>query len=539
MCAGLWWGSKDVQPILALHGWQDNAGTWEPLLKMMPGHLSVLALDLPGSGLSSHLLPFQQYYFVDTPLFLRRIQLHYGFGPMTLLGHSGGSAMCFASAALYPEQVKGFFGIDYLVYAYKSDQRRAKVAGSTVDKAIELALRDMAQAKSYPREEAKRVWVEATRGSVKPGTVEILMKRAVAELPNGNVVFTRDNRLKAGLLEMLNVEQVEDIATKVRCPVVLIRAGKSHLFNKGIKNCPHILDTIKKHAKYFEFLTIDGLWYGPRDQKPVVGLHGLLDTGSTFEGLVSLLQVPAFLSLELPGHGQSSHIPLGTVFHYIDYVVWLRYVLKNYYKWDDLTLLGHSYGAGIWQYYSGLFPEQVKHFISIDTAIFMILAKPEKTVESVRYVFDQTLELEKRLKEIPEQEYDDFEEMVEKMYENRKKRFPMTREACRTILKRGVTRSPQGKYSFSRDLKINTRATGMLQFEYLLALAERTTCQVLFLECSEGLLKEDVLHRSPITTKALEKAAKRFKYDIVQGGHHVHLEHPGNVAPFINAFLNS
>ncbi|KAF4532370.1 hypothetical protein B566_EDAN003674 [Ephemera danica] len=40
-----------------MHGWQDNAATFDPLLAMLPSSLSVLAIDVPGHGFSSHYPP--------------------------------------------------------------------------------------------------------------------------------------------------------------------------------------------------------------------------------------------------------------------------------------------------------------------------------------------------------------------------------------------------------------------------------------------------------------------------------------------------
>lgn len=52
--AGKWYGDRDQQPVLALHGWQDNAGTFDKLIPLLPACVPILAIDLPGHGLSSH-----------------------------------------------------------------------------------------------------------------------------------------------------------------------------------------------------------------------------------------------------------------------------------------------------------------------------------------------------------------------------------------------------------------------------------------------------------------------------------------------------
>lgn len=45
---GKWWGSKKNRPILMLHGWQDNAGSFDTLIPLLPPQFSYLAIDWPG-----------------------------------------------------------------------------------------------------------------------------------------------------------------------------------------------------------------------------------------------------------------------------------------------------------------------------------------------------------------------------------------------------------------------------------------------------------------------------------------------------------
>lgn len=59
---------------MALHGRQDNAGSFDTLIPLLSNEISVLCLDMPGHGLSSH-YPKSQYYYVywDGIILLRRI----------------------------------------------------------------------------------------------------------------------------------------------------------------------------------------------------------------------------------------------------------------------------------------------------------------------------------------------------------------------------------------------------------------------------------------------------------------------------------
>lgn len=46
--AGKWYGDRKKQPVLAIHGWQDNAGTFDRLCPLLPSTIPILCIDLPG-----------------------------------------------------------------------------------------------------------------------------------------------------------------------------------------------------------------------------------------------------------------------------------------------------------------------------------------------------------------------------------------------------------------------------------------------------------------------------------------------------------
>lgn len=70
--AGKWWGPTDQRPIVMLHGWQDNCGTFDRLVPLLPDNLSFLAVDFPGHGLSSHLPKGMFYHGIDSAIFIKR-----------------------------------------------------------------------------------------------------------------------------------------------------------------------------------------------------------------------------------------------------------------------------------------------------------------------------------------------------------------------------------------------------------------------------------------------------------------------------------
>ena len=88
--AGMAWGPADGHPVLALHGWLDNAASFEVLAPILAG-CRVVALDLTGHGLSDHRSEDATYLiWDDIPQVLKVIEA-LGWTDCTMLGHSRGA----------------------------------------------------------------------------------------------------------------------------------------------------------------------------------------------------------------------------------------------------------------------------------------------------------------------------------------------------------------------------------------------------------------------------------------------------------------
>lgn len=85
----------NVQPVLALHGWQDNSCTYDNLAPILRDKgLSLYCIDLPGHGFSTHLPKGMKYYlFWDGIQYVRRVVKYFGWKDVSLIGHSLGGAI--------------------------------------------------------------------------------------------------------------------------------------------------------------------------------------------------------------------------------------------------------------------------------------------------------------------------------------------------------------------------------------------------------------------------------------------------------------
>jgi pimeloyl-ACP methyl ester carboxylesterase len=104
--AALQWGDPGAPPLLALHGWLDNAASFAPLAPLLAAHRRVIALDLPGHGHSAHLPKGVHRYNnldqVDPILdFADALKLE----RFDLLGHSLGAGIASLAAAAAPARI--------------------------------------------------------------------------------------------------------------------------------------------------------------------------------------------------------------------------------------------------------------------------------------------------------------------------------------------------------------------------------------------------------------------------------------------------
>ncbi|XP_078045296.1 putative serine hydrolase isoform X2 [Augochlora pura] len=258
--SGRLWGSMDHEPIVALHGWQDNCGSFDNLIPLLPHNMSVLCLDMPGHGLSSHYQKSQYYYlYWDGIILLRRIMKHFKWNKIKLLGHSLGGSISFLYAASFPDDVEFVISIDIAGPTVRNTTKTAAMTGAIVDKFLTYEAHDNDHVPSYTYEEALDVVEHAYNGSVSKESAMVLMKRgARPTYDSGRYCFSRDARLKiAGLGIPDNLELVLAYAARIKCAYLNIRASEGLKYDNP-DAYKLTLDQIKVGSKKFEYHEVEG-----------------------------------------------------------------------------------------------------------------------------------------------------------------------------------------------------------------------------------------------------------------------------------------
>ena len=108
------WGHATLPPLVALHGWLDNAGSFARLAPLLAARYRVIALDLPGHGHSGHLAAGASYHYVDYVQAVLAAADALQLDRYTLLGHSLGAGIAALVAAASPERIERLLLIEGL-----------------------------------------------------------------------------------------------------------------------------------------------------------------------------------------------------------------------------------------------------------------------------------------------------------------------------------------------------------------------------------------------------------------------------------------
>ena len=239
-----------------------------------------------------------------------------------------------------------------------------------------------------------------------------------------------------------------------------------------------------------------------------------------------------FLAIDLPGHGYSSHIPDGFYYHNTNYVILVQR-LVDYFKWPQVSLLGHSLGAWTAFLYTIINPQNVDLLICLDGL------KPftdDEILSTNSKRISKFLEYEKLKKENIEPRAYTMEEIKQKICGS----FggSVAYKHSNHLVERNVapSKSQPGKYYFTRDPRL--KATELINWRQkdLVPGARGVRCPVFL-----GKAIDD--HYYSKDEKYIQEVVDALKLSgncelhTLEGTHHFHLNNPEVLAGLIKKFL--
>lgn len=131
-------GPEDGQPVIALHGWLDNANSFARLAPRLTG-LRIVALDLAGHGHSGHRPAGSSYALADYVFDVLQVAEQLGWQRFALLGHSLGAIISVLLAGSLPERVTRLALIDGLIPLTGDADSAAERMGAALQAQLRLA----------------------------------------------------------------------------------------------------------------------------------------------------------------------------------------------------------------------------------------------------------------------------------------------------------------------------------------------------------------------------------------------------------------
>ncbi len=218
--AALVHGPGDAPPLLALHGWLDNAASFSPLASHFE-HRRLIALDLPGHGHSDHLPSsrFVHYHFADSVQVVLAAATALGLDTFDLLGHSMGAGIGSLVAAAAPGRVRRLALIEGLgplpdMPDSTLQRFRSAVAPPSKDRARRLRVFSDIDSAATARSRASGLPARLARPIIERAMVEV----------EGGLSWRSDPRLTEPSSVRMAEDQVHRLLAGIECPTWLLLA---------------------------------------------------------------------------------------------------------------------------------------------------------------------------------------------------------------------------------------------------------------------------------------------------------------------------
>jgi pimeloyl-ACP methyl ester carboxylesterase len=217
-------GPEDGVPVIALHGWLDNANSFARLAPKLKG-LRIIALDMAGHGHSGHRPNGAGYALWDYAHDVLQVAEQLGWQRFGLLGHSMGAIVSMVLAGSLPERITHLALIDGVIPPTDKGENAAERMGMALQAQLDL------------REKRKPVYNTLDRAiearmkglvAVSREAAQLLAQRGLMPVPGG-YTWRTDNRLTLPSPLRLTEEQAMAFVARIGCPAQLVVAADGML----------------------------------------------------------------------------------------------------------------------------------------------------------------------------------------------------------------------------------------------------------------------------------------------------------------------
>ncbi len=259
----------------------------------------------------------------------------------------------------------------------------------------------------------------------------------------------------------------------------------------------------------------------PGDGEPLVCFHGWLDNAESFRPLAEALPHRRLIAVDFPGHGKSYRFPRGARQHYLELVPFVFQTIDAL-KLRQVSVIGHSMGAGVASLAAGVFPDRFQKIILIE-GIGPITTPPQELPEHMAIAIQAASR-----KILTQQRYYPSKEAA---IAARASAGEIGQEAASLLAKRGLSKTRQG-YFWNSDPRLKQPSLYRLSEDQVTAFLQRTSAEVLLVKAEQTL---------PVLAEHFDKRrghVRKMTYITLPGNHHLHMLQPTAVAKAIDLFLS-
>ncbi len=225
------WGDNGKPNLILVHGGMDHARSWDRIAEVFRNDFRILAPDLRGHGDSSWAYG-SLYGLAEYVLDLSALADIAGRFPVYLIGHSLGAAIVLQYAGIYPDRVQKLVAIEGVSPPQGVPSTRP--AYERLREWIEVMRQYEKKAPhKYPDLDAACERMYKANPHLSPETARHLTLYGSNWSADGSLTWKFDNYVRALAVYGLNMDDVRQTWSQIRCPVLLFRGLDSWTQDPG------------------------------------------------------------------------------------------------------------------------------------------------------------------------------------------------------------------------------------------------------------------------------------------------------------------
>jgi len=221
------WGNPEGDPTIGLHGWLDNANTFNRLALLLP-ELNLVALDFAGHGQSDHRAEGVHYHPLYDMQDVLAVANALNWHQFNMIGHSMGASIASELAAMFPDRVRSSVHIDgFLATGGISAEARIEQSRLAIEKILnphhKARVFDSIESMAARVTEATDQTMDAARELVERGHKSV----------DGGITWRTDPRIRYPTPLRHGREQINLLLRNSTSPALLIVAEQGDKWYQG------------------------------------------------------------------------------------------------------------------------------------------------------------------------------------------------------------------------------------------------------------------------------------------------------------------